>query len=818
MRGVTTPGTPPAGDAEWARDTEKRIRQLESPNTMRIGPWVISSRDGDLIATKPGEEIVFGQLPDDENAVSDVTRGYIGGEIDKITESIGNPNGGGGIPKIKDFLNGKWDDLVVVTEVADARSTAGNTLVTNPGFEKDVFYLGDGQLSTTIKRTGSRSAKLTATGAAQKCYLISGASGPATVTATAGDIFYVEAWVWGAAGNTQVSGGANGMSIYLEVYNKDRAVIGQPLTLTGPTASNALTNQWIRFYGYIAIPTSAPYTATAGVSAYIGLNANVTPGDAYYFDDPIIRVDSLVNSWNWLYDAAVGTSGTTGKGPIDIFDPLRNIRNKALEGASGASGALNTAQQAASGASAANGKAQGFLDAFFIGVKNLTGIDFTVGQAESAARGINTSLSNLNIITSNLVAQQQAGMFYGTAVSENLSAYDLGSTLGAKWSLFNLGGGSASWGISDSLFGASINGLYGVRCAGMFPLAGSSGRTSRARLVQTTKTRFQKVGVVFAGTGGNVRSAPTSGTRHATYIYGRMSADGARYVYAKFTGTQVSIGYNTGAGEIDIPSSVRNFTQNAGATYWLECGVSAIAQYTYRLWENNTAVTTGVDSSATSPNSPTDSLGAGFGGWVENDNYTPATVAGFALYDNVPPAQRGIGFKGANIVNNVITGAGASQVASSNFNLSPNSSNSNTGFFPQNWFLPIYATEQLLYDPSINTLTVAQPGWYLVTVAQKGTSDYQWALGGRVAAALFKDTGSGQFLIDQIGPETVHSTNKSSFGAAFVTYLQGGDRIRPGYWATGETTGLSSYVGSAAEATCWTATFLHNSYIPVTTF
>ena len=121
---MTQPGKPPTSDAEWARNTERRIAHLESPNTVRIGPWVISSQDGDLIATKPGEEIVFGTVPE-QTEVPDVTRGYISTTVNHyvelIEESIGNPNGGGGLPKIKDFLNGKWDDLVETTEVADSR-------------------------------------------------------------------------------------------------------------------------------------------------------------------------------------------------------------------------------------------------------------------------------------------------------------------------------------------------------------------------------------------------------------------------------------------------------------------------------------------------------------------------------------------------------------------------------------------------------------------------------------------------------------------------------------------------------------------------
>lgn len=36
------------------RDFNKRIKALENTTTVRLGSWVISERDGELVATKPG--------------------------------------------------------------------------------------------------------------------------------------------------------------------------------------------------------------------------------------------------------------------------------------------------------------------------------------------------------------------------------------------------------------------------------------------------------------------------------------------------------------------------------------------------------------------------------------------------------------------------------------------------------------------------------------------------------------------------------------------------------------------------------------------
>lgn len=55
-------GRPPRTDAEWAREIQRRLEVLESATTVRIGQWVLSVKDGDLIAsTASGTQVVIGQ-------------------------------------------------------------------------------------------------------------------------------------------------------------------------------------------------------------------------------------------------------------------------------------------------------------------------------------------------------------------------------------------------------------------------------------------------------------------------------------------------------------------------------------------------------------------------------------------------------------------------------------------------------------------------------------------------------------------------------------------------------------------------------------
>ena len=51
-------GRPPRTDPEWARDIQRRIEALEDSVSVRVGPWVLNVKDGDLIATSPGTEPV----------------------------------------------------------------------------------------------------------------------------------------------------------------------------------------------------------------------------------------------------------------------------------------------------------------------------------------------------------------------------------------------------------------------------------------------------------------------------------------------------------------------------------------------------------------------------------------------------------------------------------------------------------------------------------------------------------------------------------------------------------------------------------------
>lgn len=77
MSGTAEPVRPPTTDAEWARDTDTRLKSLENPTSQRIGPWVLSaSTDGHLIASYvDGGSVILARKPEggevDPDAITD---------------------------------------------------------------------------------------------------------------------------------------------------------------------------------------------------------------------------------------------------------------------------------------------------------------------------------------------------------------------------------------------------------------------------------------------------------------------------------------------------------------------------------------------------------------------------------------------------------------------------------------------------------------------------------------------------------------------------------------------------------------------------
>lgn len=74
MTGTTEKKTPPRDDAEWARDVQQRVENVEHPTSLRAGAWVFSTDpdSGALIASHVnGGSVVIAEVPDATEGTAD---------------------------------------------------------------------------------------------------------------------------------------------------------------------------------------------------------------------------------------------------------------------------------------------------------------------------------------------------------------------------------------------------------------------------------------------------------------------------------------------------------------------------------------------------------------------------------------------------------------------------------------------------------------------------------------------------------------------------------------------------------------------------
>lgn len=180
----------PTTDAAWVRDADQRLRALESKTTARVGEWVLSSVNGRLRATKPGESLEVGaaepieiDLTDRGNWVTkddldtalqedrdgliawfedhtgidlssvenlaDLLADLIGGCLDlgQLAQLLGLPDVDLEAPptlaEIRDWLNDRWTGVVDLSRIPRlpwAHLVGGDAeLLTDPSFDAEDF-------------------------------------------------------------------------------------------------------------------------------------------------------------------------------------------------------------------------------------------------------------------------------------------------------------------------------------------------------------------------------------------------------------------------------------------------------------------------------------------------------------------------------------------------------------------------------------------------------------------------------------------------------------------------------------------------------
>lgn len=113
---------PPKNDEEWARNTQKRIEQVEHPSSARIGAWVLSTdpESGNLIASNVnGGAVVLANQPEGEGDADSVDRTGSALKVERRT-----PQSGSG------YVQVAWDTVAYTTD--DWSVVEGSTEVVVP--------------------------------------------------------------------------------------------------------------------------------------------------------------------------------------------------------------------------------------------------------------------------------------------------------------------------------------------------------------------------------------------------------------------------------------------------------------------------------------------------------------------------------------------------------------------------------------------------------------------------------------------------------------------------------------------------------------
>lgn len=253
--------------------------------------------------------------------------------------------------------------------------TSGFNLCTNPSFENTGFLLNHPRAdriapafigySTEHSNTGLRSLKMVANGSqyVTQGLVNDGDTERFSIWASEDDVYWVEFWVYGGDFNDGSSGGVS-----LVIRCEDSAGnYTYPSIYRSASQSPVLEERWTKVSGFI--PLSAD---TVAIQPYLQLQDTCNNGDEYFFDDvKVIRATeayaaqeaagtaqdtanaagvsagtantNLQATWNDLYDAFTGSTGSANKTSADARVKAAEVRESAVTGEANAGTALTNA-------------------------------------------------------------------------------------------------------------------------------------------------------------------------------------------------------------------------------------------------------------------------------------------------------------------------------------------------------------------------------------------------------------------------------------------------------------------------------------------
>lgn len=201
--------------------------------------------------------------------------------------------------------------------------TRGTNLVTNPGFEKQT----DSRFDTTVKRTGTRSLKLTTDSAGQGSYALNyDGTSQIPIKCSEGQKYYLEAWVQGKSDNTAASG--KYAWIQINVNNPSGAYF---TNVQSPRVAvdSVKDGNWHKISGYVTIPEGA-----FSFHPYLITDSGIQTGNQYWFDDCVIQEETAAQNIIETIAAGLGgvgaNLGAIGTALTDFFGDFGSLVDNLL--------------------------------------------------------------------------------------------------------------------------------------------------------------------------------------------------------------------------------------------------------------------------------------------------------------------------------------------------------------------------------------------------------------------------------------------------------------------------------------------------------
>lgn len=323
------PLKPPQTDAEWARNTEQRLRALESPRPLRVGDWVISDQDNSLVATRPGEVLDVGATPV-EPVIADLTRGYLdAADITAATtqtstgtsSSPANTTYKGPLDKVADWFRDRWGDVQTTIDglgetvdgVTTTTATRRPATTVRTNFSSAWSSIYDAH-NGTVGSTNQRPANIYTAGAAVRTTAVNAKTD-------------IQTTVDGVADAT--NGGTSTGALPATVKSNFAQAWARLFDAHNGTTGNTSKLPSDIYTAGAAVRTAA-VNARSEVQSTVDGVADATNGGTSSGAAASTVKTNFAQAWARIFDAHNGTTGATSKLPSDIYTAGAAVRTTAV--------------------------------------------------------------------------------------------------------------------------------------------------------------------------------------------------------------------------------------------------------------------------------------------------------------------------------------------------------------------------------------------------------------------------------------------------------------------------------------------------------